>query len=123
VADRKVWDPDGRGFGQTPAAELPVATATKPPFSNESWTHVVISFEKFNTGRPDGTSTLYLNGEPAGTVGPRQQTFTWETARATACLGIGYTGLVDELAFFNRGLTPGEVRTLYELPRPLSEAP
>jgi hypothetical protein len=84
--------------------------------------HVAISFTNFNTGRPDGVSTLYLNGEPAGTVGPRQQTLTWETPKATACLGIGYTGLVDELSFFNRALTPDEVRTLYELPRPLFEA-
>jgi len=123
VADRKTWDPNGRGFGQTPADELPVVTAAKPPFSSDSWTHVVVAFSNFNTGRPDGVSTLYLNGEPAGTVGPRQQTFTWEISRATACLGIGYTGLVDELSFFNRALTPAEVRALYELPRLLPEAP
>jgi hypothetical protein len=122
VADRKVWDPQGRGFGQTPAAELPVATVMKPPFANEAWTHVVISFSNFNTGRPDGISTLYLNGEPAGTVGPREQTFMWNTQRATVCLGISYTGLIDELAFFDRALTPEEVRMLFEFPRPLSEA-
>jgi hypothetical protein len=100
-----------------------LVTVEKPPFTNDGWTHVLISFSNFNTGLPDGISTLYLNGQPAGAVGPREQTFTWDVSRATACLGISYTGLIDELAFFDRALTDDEVRALFEFPHPLLKAP
>lgn len=121
--DRKVWDPKLRDFDQTPEAERPLVTAKKPPFSRDSWTHVAITFDNFNTGKPDGSSTLYLNGDPAGRISPRTQTFTWEPNQSTAVLGINYVGLFDELAFFNRALHPAEVKALYESPERLAATP
>lgn len=121
--DRKVWDPNLRDFDQTPEAERPLAAVKQPSFSRDRWTHVAIAFDRFNTGKPDGSSTLYLDGAPAGHVGPRTQTFTWEPLQSTAVLGINYVGLFDELAFFNRALRPEDVKALYELSERLAPAP
>lgn len=118
--DRKVWDPKLRDFDQTPEAERPLVTVTKPSFSRDHWTHIAITFDHFNTGKPDGSSTIYLNGEPAGRIGPREQTFTWEASDSTAVLGINYVGLFDELAFFDRGLGKDEVKALFESPGSLA---
>src|SRR5690606_15656736 len=105
-----------RDFGQIPVAELPLTTVADPPFSRDAWTHVVVTFDHFNTGLPDGTSAMYLNGQLAGEVGPREQTFTWDPKEATIVLGINYVGLFDELALFSRPLTANEVRALFESP-------
>ena len=50
----------------------------------------------------------------------RRQAFTWDLSKATIRLGLGYVGLLDELAIFNRALSAGEVRMLFELPAGLS---
>ena len=115
-ANRAVWDPNKRNYDALPAGERPVATVTRPPFSRDRWTHVVFTFANFNTGKKDGVAALYLNGEPQGTVSAWEQTFSWEPAKVIAMLGISYTGLFDELAFFNRSLTAAEVGQLFALP-------
>lgn len=120
-ADRAVWDPTGRDLDKTPEAERPLVTLTRPPFSRDRWTHVVFTFENFNTGKKDGVAALYLDGRPVGSVSPREQTFTWDPELAITMLGIGYTGLFDELAFFNRALTPAEVKQLFVQPEGLAE--
>lgn len=114
-ADRAVWDPNKRNYDTLPANERPLVTVTRPPFSRERWTHVVFTFANFNTGKKDGTATLYLDGKPQGSVSAWQQTLSWEPAQTIAMLGIGYTGLFDELAFFNRALTAAEVEQLFTL--------
>ena len=115
-ADLGVWNPTKRKFDEIPAAERPLVTVTDPPFSGDAWTHVVFTFERFNTGRPDGIARLYLNGEPRGTLGPRLQTFTWDPEGTVIGLGLGYIGLLDELSIFDRALRPDEVKALYGLP-------
>lgn len=115
-ADRAVWDPQRLDLDKLPEAERPMVKVTKPPFARQRWTHVVFTFENFNTGKPDGVATLYLGGQRQGTVSAREQTLTWEPAKTIAMLGIGYTGLFDELAFFNRALTASEVAELFALP-------
>jgi Concanavalin A-like lectin/glucanases superfamily len=121
--DRKVWDPNLRDFDKTPEAERPVATVKEPPFSGDQWTHIVISFANFNTGKPDGVSSLYLNGKLAGNVMAREQTYTWEPAQSTAVLGINYIGLFDELSFFNRALSAVEVKELFDLSDSIARRP
>jgi hypothetical protein len=86
-----------------------------PPFSGARWTHVVFTFENFNTGRKDGGMKLCLNGELRGTLSPREQTFTWDPSQTLAMLGLNYIGLFDELAFFSRALTDAEVNWLFQL--------
>ena len=113
--DSKVWNPSNKKWADVTAAEKPLSTAPTTPFRKGKWTHVVFTFERFNTGQADGVAKLYLDGDYAATVGPRQQTFTWNMEQCALALGLSYIGLFDELAVFNRALTAGEVRALHGL--------
>ncbi len=119
--DRAVWDPNLRDYDKVPEAERPMVTVTKPPFTRQRWTHVVFTFANFNTGKKEGAATLYLDGKSQGSVSAKEQTFSWEPAKTIAMLGIGYTGLIDELAFFNSALTAIEVEQLFALPGGVSK--
>ena len=114
-ADALVWNPQKRRFADIPAEERPLVTVDKPPFARGTWTHVLFTFEHFNTGKPDGTVSLYLDGMPRGRLSPREQTFTWETQDTAIALGLSYIGLIDDLSIFDRALTADEIRTLHTL--------
>lgn len=116
IPDLQTWNPNNRNWDHMPAGERPMATVTKHPFSSSKWTHVVFTWEHFNTGRPDGIARFYLDGVLQGTVGPRIQTYTWDLKETRIMLGLSYTGLMDELTIFNRALTPQEVGALNRLP-------
>jgi Concanavalin A-like lectin/glucanases superfamily len=114
-ADFSVWNPQNRKFENIPAAERPLLPVEKPPFARGKWTHVVFTFENFNTGRPDGVARLYLDGRPQGMLPARKQTFTWDIEKTHIMLGLSYIGLFDELSLFNRALTEPEVAALHKL--------
>lgn len=116
-ADLNVWNPTNRKFEDIPANERPLIAVDQPPFGRGKWTHVVFTFERFNSGQADGIVRLYLDGAPAGQLANRQQTFTWDPAKATIAMGLSYIGLFDELSVFNRALTDAEVAALHALPR------
>jgi hypothetical protein len=116
-ADLLVWNPDKRPFADIPAAERPLVSVDKPPFARGKWTHVVFTFERFNTGGADGVARLYLDGAPSGALSPRRQTFTWDPAETVIALGLNYIGLLDELSIFNRALSDDEIRALHALPK------
>jgi hypothetical protein len=115
-ADFKVWNPQNRKWETIPATEKPLLTIEQPPFGGQQWTHVVFTFDHYNTGQPNGASRLYLNGELRGAIPDREQTFTWDVSRAHVMLGLGFIGYFDELSLFNRSLTAAEVAALYRLP-------
>jgi hypothetical protein len=116
-ADLKVWNPTNRPFAEIPGSERPLVTVDQPPFGKGKWTHVVFSFDRFNTGQPNGVVRLYLDGKPAGQLSPRQQTFTWDPEKSTIAMGLSYVGLFDELSVFNRALTDAEIASLHVLPQ------
>jgi hypothetical protein len=118
-ADLLVWNPGKRPFADIPTAERPLISVDKPPFTPGKWTHVVFTFERFNTGAADGVARLYLDGAPHGTLGARRQTFTWDPEEALIALGLNYVGLLDELSIFNRALSDEEIRALNALPKGL----
>ena len=119
-ADFAVWNPGNRKFEEIPAGEKPLVTVDKPPFRAGRWTHVVFTFEHFNTGRPDGVARLYLDGQPQGELRSRQQTFTWDLEKAVVAMGLGYIGLFDELAIFNRLLSAQEIQSIHIMERGIS---
>jgi len=119
-ADFPVWNPKNTRFEDIPAAERPLVTVEQPPFGKGKWTHIVFTFERFNTGQADGVARLYLDGKPAGALSPRQQTFTWDPDKSAIAMGLSYIGLFDELSVFNRALTAAEVQALNALPRGVS---
>lgn len=114
-ADFNVWNPTKREFAEIPAGERPLIAVEKPPFGRGKWTHVLFTFDRFNTGKPDGEVRLYLDGRPSGSLGPRQQTLTWDPGQTTIALGLGYIGLLDDLSIFNRVLVDDEIRVLHAL--------
>lgn len=115
-ADFPVWNPANRKWEDIPQAEKPLAPVIRPPFRRDRWTHVVFTWDHFNTGRPDGVAALYLDGQPRAGLTPREQTFTWEPDQAFIMLGLSYTGWMDDLAVFDRALTADEVSRLHRLP-------
>lgn len=115
-ADKTVWNPEGRDWGKIPLEEKPLARVIRPPFRRDTWTQVTFTWENYNTGRTDGRTQLYLDGQPAGSISPRTMTYTWDAATAVMMLGLAYTGWMDDLAVFSRALTPHEVAELHRLP-------
>lgn len=116
-ADKPVWNPTNRKFEDIPPAERPLAPVEKPPFEKGKWTHVAFTLSQFNSGKADGVAQLYLDGKPAAQLTPRNQMFTWQVERAAIMLGLGYIGSMDDLAIFDRALTPDEIATAYQLPK------
>ncbi len=114
-ADREVWDPKKREWDEVPAAERPMVDVVRPPFGSGKWTHVLFTWTAFNTGKEDGVAKFYLNGEVQGSLSGRRQTFTWDPARAVIHIGMYYIGLFDDLAIFDRALSPEEVGAFYRL--------
>lgn len=115
-ADFATWNPQNRKWEQIPANEKPLLTVPQPPFAKGKWTHVAFTFENFNTGRNDGLARLYLDGVPQGALENRTQTFTWDISKTAVMLGLSYIGSFDDLAIFDRALTPTEIAALFALP-------
>jgi hypothetical protein len=116
-ADRKVWDPTERDWETVAVAERPMAEIAEKVFGRGRWTHVAFTFENFNSGNDNGVATLYIDGQPRGSVTGRKQTFTWDPAKSAIMLGLSYVGLIDDLAIFDRALTADEIQSLHELPQ------
>ena len=113
IGDMATWSKDTVG---TPVdsvlAKRRIAVAN-PPFTNKSWTHIGITYAAL--GGDQNTFTLYLNGQNMGTVSNANDPFTWELEQAKIYLGLSYIGSMDELAIFDRPLTPEEIKTIYDL--------
>ena len=114
-ADLQVWNPQKRNIADIPSHERPLVTVQNPPFAGGKWTHVVFTFQNFNTGKPDGVARLYLDGKPSGELSGRLQSFTWDPEQTAIALGLGYIGSLDELSIFGRALSGAEVATLHGL--------
>ena len=115
-ADKNVWNPKDRQQKEIHESEQPIVRVKQPLFGRDKWTHVVMTFSGFNSDGTGGTAKLYINGNFQGTVKDRPQVFTWDLSKVTIRVGLGYVGLFDELAIFNRALSADEVRAIYELP-------
>jgi hypothetical protein len=115
-ADFKIWNPNNRDWNQIPFEEKPLVKVVNPPFKRGQWTHIVFTFANYNSGKADGQTHLYLNGEPRGQLSARNQLFTWDITKTRVMLGLSYVGLYDELSIFKRPLSAAEVKELYQLP-------
>jgi hypothetical protein len=112
-ADKSVWNPKNRGFDDFAPSERSLIEVSKPPFTATEWTHITLVFANYNTNQPNGSSTLYLNAHKQGSATNHNQKFTWEPTQVPIMLGLNYTGLLDELAIFNKPLTDPEIQFLY----------
>ncbi len=113
--DRAVWNPDGDDWQTMPPGAVPMITVEEHPFSNDYWTHVAITLERFNTGEPDGVMTGYLNGKSVGRLEGHVQTISWKPEDVLVQIGLQYIGGIDDLALFERALSAEEINNLYQL--------
>ena len=110
--DLAVWNPDNLSANDFPFFLERLISVDPPPFARGEWTHVAITFTGLGS-EDGGTANLYLNGEAQPkTMEGIGEPFTWDMSRAASRLGVNFVGRFDELALFNRPLTPEEVRTL-----------
>ena len=112
-ADKPVWNPENK---DVPESQRPLVPAKSNPFSKEKWTHVAFTWERFNTGKKDGVSSLYLNGKKEGSITGWNQQFSWSGKPHRILIGLNYMGLFDDLSCFNRALSDNEIAKLYASP-------
>ncbi len=111
--DLAAWNPEKQSTAENPKFNDRLVVVDEPPFASGEWTHVAIVHEEL--GAPQGRARLYLNGELQGESSRIDEAFSWNPVYATIRLGVNYVGLFDELAVFDRALTPDEIHTIYSL--------
>src|SRR5262245_21466766 len=98
-----------------------LAKVAEPPFAKDRWTHVVVTWDGINTSQ-HGRARLSFEAEYHGASSIIRERFTWDAGNAGIRLGMGpFVGLMDDIAIFNRPLTPEEIRALYRLERGVAE--
>ena len=112
--DRNVWNPAQLSSDEYPFFFERLVIVDNPPFQRGEWTHVVVTYHDLNSDS-GGSAQLYLDGRLQGITPQIGEAFTWDVSNAEIRIGVNYIGLYDELALFNRDLTPAEVSTLYRL--------
>ncbi len=120
-ADYAVWNPTNRKFEESAPSERPWIVVERPPFGRGKWTHVVMTFSGFNRSGTGGVAKLFLDAQLQGELMDRPQVFTWDISKTMIYLGIAYIGLMDDLALFDRALSPQEVKVLHRLRRGVAE--
>lgn len=80
------------------------------------WHHVVLTWKNLDTGKDDAVTALYIDGKLIGEVKGRAIAMGWNIDKAGIYVAVGYIGLLDELATFNRALTADEVVRLHKEP-------
>ncbi len=113
IGDKAAWSQDTLTSSSQETFEKRIIKVEKPQFSRQEWTHILIIYKALGT--PQSSAHLYLNGEKKGTVSGIDDPFTWDIEKSNIFLGLGFTGLMDDLSIFNRSLTEEEAQKLYHL--------
>lgn len=111
-----LWNPNNIPWDQLAVDKRPMVQVARAPFSREQWTHAVFSLEHLNHRGLQPSAHLYLNGQKAGSITGWDLTFGWNPNAVELVLGASYIGHMDDLAIFNKALSPDEVATLHGLP-------
>jgi len=113
IGDKAAWSLDTLNSPFLLEFEKRLVTVEKPSFSRSKWTHILITYEELGTS--SSWASLYLDGEKKGTVSGIDDPFTWELKKSNIFLGLGFTGLMDELSIFDKALTDDQALELYRL--------
>ena len=111
--DKEVWTKDTLVSPVDTVMKRRIVKAREVPFSGEKWTHVLITYKALGT--PKSIASLYLNGAKMGTLEGVSDAFTWEANKSNIYLGLGFTGLMDELSIYNIAFTDSQVKGFYQL--------
>lgn len=113
IGDKNAWSLDTLNSPFSVEFEKRIVTVEKPSFSRSKWTHILITYKDLGTS--NSLASLYLNGEKKGIISGIDDPFTWELEESNIFLGLGFTGLMDELSIFNKPLTDNQAIELYQL--------
>lgn len=106
--------------GKTPIKEedpaAPMVRMKDIGFKAGDWHHIVLSWQNFDTGKKDALATLYVDGKKIGDVKDYEIAMDWDIDKVGIYIVLGYIGLFDEMALFNRPLTGDEVTLLHKTP-------
>ncbi|OAI47322.1 hypothetical protein AYO44_09795, partial [Planctomycetaceae bacterium SCGC AG-212-F19] len=106
--------------GQEPVPEddpkAPLIRLKDVAFKQGEWHHIVLSWDRCNTGRKDGTHTLYVDGKKIGELQAYEVGMDWDIEQTRVYFAVNMVGLLDELAVFSRPLTAKEVELLHKKP-------
>ena len=123
--DAKPRDMRMGAFPAVPAGGKPIAESDPSApiiwlkgvgFKASEWHHVAMTWTGFDTGRSDARAALYVDGKLIGELKDREIAMEWDLEKTGIYIAVGYIGLLDELAVFNRALTPAEVTLLFQRP-------
>jgi Concanavalin A-like lectin/glucanases superfamily len=108
--------PDGQKAVAESDPKVPLVRAPAIGWKAGEWHHVVLTFQNLDTGKPDAVTALYLDGKLRGEVKDQAIAMGWDVEKAGVYLSLGYVGLLDEFALFDRALTAEEVGILHTKP-------
>jgi hypothetical protein len=106
----KTWNPQNIPSDKNPEFMRRLVVVEQPPFGGDRWTHIVITWSGLNAR--GGSASLFLNGKRIGTERQIGEMFEWDAGRLAIRLGVNYTGMMDELAAFDRVLSDREIAEL-----------
>lgn len=110
-----IWNPTNVQWAEIPFEKRPMVQVAKPPFTRDTWTHVVFTLSNVNSKGAKPSGSLFINGKLQGRIENWDLTFGWDPASVALVLGASYVGHQDDLAVFDRALTDAEVERLFEL--------
>lgn len=113
IGDKNEWTQDTLDSPMKVEFEKRTVKIEKPTFTRKVWTHVLITYD--GLGTPQSLANLYLNGENKGAINGIDDPFSWDLEESKIFLGLGFTGLMDELSIFNKPLTEKQAMELYQL--------
>lgn len=108
--------PEGKKGATEDDADAPLVRWPQVDFKAGDWHHLVISWKNFDTGKNDAVASWYVDGKHVGDVKDRPIAMDWDVEKAGIYIAVGFIGLLDEFAVFNRPLTPAEIETLHRQP-------
>ncbi|MCE7995174.1 MAG: LamG domain-containing protein [Roseivirga sp.] len=113
IGDKAAWTLDTLNSPVKAVFEKRLVSTKASYFTKDNWTHILITYD--GLGTVNSRANLYLNGKKVGLVSGIDDPFTWELEKSNIFLGLNFSGLMDELAIFNKPLTDKEAMELYQL--------
>src|SRR5262245_21777173 len=108
--------PEGKKGITEDDPNAPMVRVPKVGWKKDDWHHVVLTWQNLDTGKDNAVTSLYIDGKLIGQVKDRAIAMGWDLEKAGIYVAIGYIGLLDEFAVFDRSLTAAEVTALQKKP-------
>jgi hypothetical protein len=110
-----IWNPTNVQWADIPFDKRPMVQVSKPPFTRQTWRHVVFTLDKINDKAAKPSGSLYIDAKLQGRIENWDLTFGWDPASVALVLGASYVGHIDDLAVFDRSLSDAEVEKVFKL--------